>query len=163
MATNFSGNESAASPRRSLGKQISYIARAIRWILDRELDQPGLSTATYMFVRVVSRTPGITQNELSDETQLDKATTAKGVAKLESLGYLTRVADRADGRVRHLYLTDSGERLIPSIHTALRRVTEICAADLTEAELDQLFGLLDRVEGAVSAYLSDAKGTHLES
>ena len=114
---------------RSLGRQINYLARAIRWIADAELKETGLSTATYTFLRVVHRNPGITQNALGEETQIDKATAAKGVAKLESIGYLKRVPDHHDGRVRRLHLTDVGKRVIPSVKAALRRVTEICAAN----------------------------------
>lgn len=89
--------------------------------------------------------------------QIDKATAAKGAAKLESLGYLTRVPDKKDRRIRRLYLTDAGERLLPSIRATSRHVTEICATNLSAGELDELFALLDRVEGAVSAYIVDVK------
>ena len=163
METKCRSNNRENNCDRSLGKQISYLARTIRWIADHELRQTGLSTATYLLVRVLHHNPGITQNELGKATQIDKATAAKGVAKLESIGYLKRVPDHHDGRVRRLYLTDAGQRVIPSVQLALRRVTEICATNLTESEIAELFGLLDRVEDAVSNYVERARGDYTGS
>lgn len=142
---------------RSLGKAIGHIARGIRWIVDHELEATGTTSATLHLVRVVHRSPGITQNELSDRTGIDKATAARGVAKLESLGYLRRSPDSLDHRKRRLNLTDAGEQLVPGIHAVLRHVTDVCATDLSAAERDQLFMFLDRVERAVSAYVAECK------
>lgn len=151
-------NSGENTSERSLGKQISYIGRTIRWIADRELKPTGLSTATFLLVRVIHHSPGITQNELGEVAQIDKATVAKSVAKLESLGYLSRVPDDQDGRIRRLYVTDAGQRVMPAVQSALRHVTEICTTNLTESEIAQLFDLLDRVEDAVSNYVERARG-----
>ncbi|MDZ7795335.1 MAG: aminotransferase class V-fold PLP-dependent enzyme [Spirochaetia bacterium] len=51
---------------------------------------------------------------MSSKTDIDKATAAKGLAKLEQQCYI-------------------------------RRVTEVCAAELTGEELEQLFSLLDKI------------------
>ena len=158
IETKYGCPDPATDSHRSLGRQIHHIGRAIRWVADHELRETGLSTATYLLVRSIHDNPGTTQNELSEHTQNDKATVTKGVAKLESLGYVSRVVDSHDARIRRLHLTDAGRRIIPSVHAALRRVTEICAADLTSEELEELFELLDHVENAISSYVADAKG-----
>ena len=158
METKSGCHGSEKGGHRSLGRQIHHIGRAIRWVADHELSETGLSTATYLLLQGIHDNPEMTQNELCEHSQVDKATVAKGVAKLESLGYVSRVVDSHDGRIRRLQLTDAGRRIIPSVHAALRRVTEICAADLTNAELQELFELLDRVENAISTYVADAKG-----
>jgi DNA-binding MarR family transcriptional regulator len=163
METNLRDENHIDPAGRSLGKQINYLARSIRWIVEHELEQLGVGSGTHLFFRIIHRTPGITQNELSEQTQIDKATAAKGLAKLGSLGYLTRVPDTKDRRFRRLYLTDAGERIIPSIYATLRHVTEICAANLNVKELDELFSLLDRVEEAVSTYIADVKQEHTQS
>ena len=162
MATNLHDENHVDRESRSLGRQISYIARSIRWIVEHELGQLGVGSGTHFFLRIIHLNPGITQNELSEQTQIDKATAAKGLAKLGSLGYLTRVPDTKDRRFRRLYLTDAGQRIIPSIHATLRRVTEICATNLNAKELGELFTLLDRVEAAVSTYIADVKQEHTQ-
>jgi DNA-binding MarR family transcriptional regulator len=163
MATNLHNENRTNRSARSLGKQISYIARGIRWIVEHELAQLGVGSGTHFFLRVIHLNPGITQNELSEQTQIDKATAAKGLAKLGFLGYLTRVPDTKDRRFRRLYLTDAGKRVIPSIQATLRHVTEICAANLDDEELDELFALLDRVEDALSTHIAGVKQEHTQS
>ncbi len=163
MATNVGNEDPAQNPRRSLGKQISYLARSFRRIVEHELAPLGVGSGTHFFLRVIHLHPGITQNELSERTQIDKATAAKGLARLEDLGYLLRVPDGRDRRIRRLYLTNAGKRIIPSIHATLRHVTEICATNLDEGELDRLFTLLDRVEDAVSAHIAGVKQERVSS
>jgi DNA-binding MarR family transcriptional regulator len=163
METNSHDENHFDRAGRSLGKQINYIARSIRWIVEHELAQLGVGSGTHSFLRTIHSNPGITQNELSEQTQVDKATAAKGLAKLEALEYLTRVPDTKDRRIRRLYLTDAGERVIPTVHATLRHVTEICAANLYAREIDELFTLLDRVEEAVSKYIADVKREHTQA
>jgi len=143
---------------RSLGKLISFIGRSIHWVVAHDLEHIGLGSGTYNFLRIVHTNPGITQNELSEFSQVDKATVAKGLAKLESQGYLARVRDTRDRRVRRLRLTDAGESIIPTVYETLRHVTEICTADLNDQEVETLFSLLDRVEEALTAHINAAKG-----
>ena len=142
---------------RSLGKQISHISRDIRWMIQHELEPCGVGSGTHFFLHLIEQHPGITQNDLSGKTDIDKATAAKGLAKLEQQGYLQRIPDSEDGRVRRLYLTKAGKAIMPAIRATLRRVTEVCATDLSRKELDELFRLLDRVEAALGHYIGDRK------
>ncbi len=149
--------EDRASVHRSLGRQISYIGRCVRWIVEHELGRLGVGSGTHHLLRHIHLSPGITQKELSRRTQIDKGTAARGVAELEAAGFVRREADPEDRRARRLYLTDEGKRLIPAVYATLRLVTDICAADLSAEELEELFNLLDRVEAAASAHIARAK------
>ena len=125
--------------------------------MEHELGRLGVGSGTHHLLRHIHMSPGITQKELSRRTQIDKGTAARGVAELESAGYVRREADAGDRRARRLYLTDAGERLTPSVYATLRHVTDICAADLSAEKLEKLFALLDRVEAAASAHIARAK------
>jgi len=140
---------------RSLGKLISHISRNIRWMIQRDLETVGVGSGQHFFLHLIHRHPGITQNEVSRETNIDKATAAKGLAKLEQRGYLRRIPDPNDRRIRRLYLSEAGEAVMPKIQSTLRRVTEVCSSDLSSEELEKLFGLLDRVEASLGLYIED--------
>jgi hypothetical protein len=84
---------------------------------------------------------------------VDKATAAKGLAKLERRGYLRRIPDQNDRRIRRLYLSEAGQAVMPQIEATLRRVTEVCSTDLLAGELEELFGLLDKVEASLGHYI----------
>ena len=138
---------------RSLGRQLSHISRNIRWLIQRDLETIGVGSGQHFFLHLVQRHPGITQNEVSRITDIDKATAAKGLAKLEQRGYLRRIPDRDDRRIRRLYLSEEGEAVMPQIEATLRRVTEVCSTDLSSEELEELFGLLDKVEASLGRYI----------
>jgi len=104
---------------------------------------------------LIQRHPGITQNEVSRKIDVDKATAAKGLAKLEQRGYLRRIPDQDDRRIRRLYLSEAGETVMPQIEATLRRVTEVCSTDLSAEELEELFGLLDKVETSLGRYIEE--------
>ena len=140
---------------RSLGKQISHISRNIRWMIQRDLEAIGVGSGPHFFLRLIQRYPGVTQKEVSRITDVDKATVAKGLAKLEQRGYLRRIPDRDDRRIRRLYLSEAGEAVMPQIEATLRRVTEVCSTDLSSEELEELFGLLDKVEAALGRYIEE--------
>ena len=145
----------SAHEERSLGKQISHISRNIRRMIQRDLETIGVGSGQHFFLHLVQRHPGITQNEVSRITDIDKATAAKGLAKLEQRGYLRRIPDQDDRRIRRLYLSESGEAVMPQIEATLRRVTEVCSTDLSAEELEELFGLLDKVEASLGRYVEE--------
>jgi DNA-binding MarR family transcriptional regulator len=142
---------------RSLGKTINQISRNIHWMIRHELDSYNVGSGQHFFLLLVHHHPGITQNEVSRKTGIDKASASKGLARLEQLGYLARVPGRIDRRVRRLYLTGAGTALIPAIKASLRLVTEACSAELTEEELEELFRLLDKVEHSLIRHIAARK------
>ena len=139
---------------RSLGKTINHISRNIHWMVKHQLEPYGVGSGQHFFLFLLDRSPGMTQNEVSVKTDIDKATAAKGLSKLEQQGYITRVPDERDRRIRRLYLTESGKEIIPKVKESLARVTEVGAAELTGEELEQLFSLLDTVENSLSTYIT---------
>ncbi len=143
---------------RSIGKQISHISRNIQWIIQHELEAYGIGSGPHFFLHLIQKNPGITQNEVSHRTDIDKATAAKGLAKLEQLGYIERIPDENDRRIRHLHLTEAGKTVIPTITETLQKVTRVCSTDLTSDELDDLFYLLDKVEASLNTYIKTNKG-----
>ena len=124
-------------------------------MIQRDLETIGVGSGQHLFLHLIQRHPGITQNEVSRQTDIDKATAAKGLAKLEQRGYLRRIPDQDDRRIRRLYLSEAGEAVMPQIEATLRRVTEVCSTDLSAEELAELFGLLDKVEASLGRYIEE--------
>lgn len=124
-------------------------------MIQRDLEHIGVGSGPHFFLHLIDQNPGITQNELSRRTNIDKATAAKGLARLERAGYVRRQPSPHDRRVRQLYLTEAGQAVMPHIRDTLRHVTEVCAQDLSESELEELFRLLGKVEASL--------GRHIES
>ncbi|MDF3834966.1 helix-turn-helix domain-containing GNAT family N-acetyltransferase [Cupriavidus basilensis] len=74
--------------------------------------------------------PGIQARDLAGLLRLDKSNMSRQIAKLESIGLLTRQAASDDGRSYQLYLTDAGQKLrkkidrfaTDQVSSALRRL-----------------------------------------
>ena len=122
-------------------------------MIKHDLEPYGIGSGQHFYLFLLDRSPGITQNEVSRGTDIDKATAAKGLAKLEQQGYIERIADDEDRRIRRLYLTEKGKAIIPRVTEGLMKITEVCSAELTGEELEQLFALLDKVEHSLSGYI----------
>jgi DNA-binding MarR family transcriptional regulator len=67
------------------------------------------------------------------------------LGQLETLGYLERRVDQNDVRSRRVYLTARGEAIVKVIRDAVRDVEARWAAELGEADMQQLRELLIRL------------------
>lgn len=86
--------------------------------------------------------PGVSAQELSDYTGLDKMSVSRVVRSLEAQGRLEREGSETDRRKRHLYLTEAGWQVYEEIaEAAVAREAQIYAS-LTPDELKTLHRLL---------------------
>jgi DNA-binding MarR family transcriptional regulator len=82
-------------------------------------------TGWRMMVTIADR-PGISAQELSDYSGLDKMSVSRAVRSLEDQGRLVREGSDTDRRMLHLYLTDAGWAVYDEIAiAALAREAEI--------------------------------------
>ena len=73
--------------------------------------------------------PGVTAQELSEYTGLDKMSVSRAVRSLEGQGRLARQGNEADRRLRHLFLTDEGWQVYEEIaRNAVRREQNLYAS-----------------------------------
>ena len=88
---------------------------------------------------------GITQEELSGIVCLDKATTARGVKKLEKLEYLTREVNPDDRRAYRLHLTKNATDMRPRLKRILKNSTDMVTQNLSEDEKETFENLLSKM------------------
>ncbi len=95
-----------------------------------------------------------TVSELADLLGVTQQAASKHVLELERLGYVARVADPADSRVRRAQLTDRGRRLIDDSrrirHQMDDRLTESAGAAAADEARRVLARLLDATGAAAS-------------
>ena len=103
-----------------------------------------------LLVRVEKRGP-IGVVELADMAGRDHTTVSRQIAKLESLGLVTRKADTADKRVRAVANTKKGLAMTRALDKAREKIAAPVIADWSEADRKTLIRLLRRlVDGARS-------------
>lgn len=100
----------------TLIKLNNNIYRCTQAYLDKKLAKYNLSIGTYPYLFVLKRLPGISQNVISRELNVDKAMSARTIKKLTELGYVKKEENKDDIRAFKLYITPKAELIIPEMH-----------------------------------------------
>jgi DNA-binding MarR family transcriptional regulator len=87
----------------------------------------------------------ITQNQLSDEIGLDKATMVKVVDHLENRGFVNRIRNPKDRRANFISLTDKGKKLLVKCVEVCDSVEARFLEKLSAAEMKTLRALITRL------------------
>ena len=145
---------SLAAERETLGeiglsRFTPYLMNRIvgRWNADlqEELKSYDLTTAKMRTIAVLSVVPGLTINELSIYAVTEQSTMSRTLDALEGQGFIRRAERESDGRVREIYLTDTGraafDRFWPAMHDALGRLYE----GVSDEERDAFIATLQKM------------------
>lgn len=131
--------------RPSLGRLIACVHRQSRIYFDHALAPFGLSSGTLPLMGTLLHHDGMTQQELSDHLNVDKATITRMVGKLLEHGYVRREHDPNDKRAYRLFATQKARDIDPEVRQALRGWTDILSDGFTDDEKEQAFALLRRM------------------
>jgi DNA-binding MarR family transcriptional regulator len=133
------------SRETSFGYKISQLHRLIQLHTAATFEPLGLGAYQVPFVAELFREEGQTQDQLSARLHIDKAATARTLAKLEQRGLVVRRVNSANRRQKLIYLTEQTRRLQEEFLAPLLRVTEILSQGFSEEERGQALRLLDRM------------------
>ena len=92
-------------------RKITKIAREAEKLVLLAMRREQVGTAEIDLIHALRHHPGVTQRELADMLNTDKAAIARRAANLERKGYLRREPNPADGRSQLLYATEAAEGL----------------------------------------------------
>jgi len=123
------------SPRRELGFLMSDVARLLRHAVDLEAGALGTSRAQWVVLVRIKRQPGLSQIELAQQVDIAPITLTRLVDRLEAHGLVERRHDKADRRIRRLFLTDAAE---PVLATLARSGEALMAETLIGLSDDQI-------------------------
>ena len=93
--------------REPIGKYLSIINRKGNVFITKEISKFGIGSGQVMFLMELYKKDGISQEELSEGLNIDKATTCRDIKKLEEAEFLTSGKDKNDKRAYNLYLTQN--------------------------------------------------------
>ncbi|KAA9006321.1 MarR family transcriptional regulator [Paenibacillus spiritus] len=134
--------------KEPIGKLLSYLHRNNQKTLIKELVPYGIGGGgQHSFLKLILSEPGITQDQLTVRLKFDKATTARSVKQLEDSGYIERQVDPLDRRSHLLFPTGKAKDFEPVLERILENNNRRLARHLTDAEEDQLIGLLQKMIG----------------
>jgi len=111
-----------------------------RWFAADDMTPLQFST-----LNLIEMNPGMSQKTMASFTHVERASFGESVARLEAKGLVERRPDPTDGRAKVMNLTAEGRAVLNRILAGILEQERAYAAVLTEAEQNQLIGLLQKL------------------
>jgi DNA-binding MarR family transcriptional regulator len=139
-----------------IGAVIADVARLLRTAFDRRVRTLGITRAQWLVLTRLHRHPGVSQSELADLMEVERASAGRMIDRLEANGWVERRAQNGDRRVKRVYLTPEAERVHRRIWRVAEATVDDALADLSAREGAQLRALLGRVKKNLLAVVDGA-------
>ena len=118
-------------------------------VLNLLLGELDLSLAQHEILVALKNRPGQTQQQLSNRLMLVKSNASALIRKLEGRGLVRRTPDPDDTRNKRVRLTRAGQALVKKSFAVQNRVIKTMADVISDAELDQIQTVMQRVGSAI--------------
>jgi MarR family transcriptional regulator for hemolysin len=136
--------------RRTIGFLIADVARMMRSAFDRRVRRIGLTRSQWQVLSVLHWRPGLSQSELAEMLEVERATAGRLIDRLEQKGWVLRHRDPADRRTWRLHLTAEAEAVQAEMGQIAAEMIDDAMAALRPGEREALAEMLDRVKGQLT-------------
>lgn len=136
--------------RRTIGFLIADVARMMRSAFDRRVRRIGLTRSQWQVLSVLHWRPGLSQSELAEMLEVERATAGRMIDRLEQKGWVTRRRDPGDRRTWRLHLTAEAEAVQAEMGQIAAEMIDDAMAALRPGERAALTEMLDRVKGQLT-------------
>lgn len=137
--------------QEDIGFQIHITRRAI-WqsLRSQRRQRKNREPSGYMAsLVVIGANPGISQTEIAEALFIDPPNMASIMNRMVEAGLVLRTKDGSDRRRLSLSLTAAGQEQLAVVTEVSGQQMRSIAGGLTKAEMDQLVGLLKKVQASV--------------
>ena len=132
----------------SLSIHLAILHRQGTQFMAQRLGPWGLGTGLHPYVLALAEGPCL-QVELSRRLMVDKANTARAVAKLEGLGLVSRVTPAGDQRAWLVALSPKGRDIVPRIQSVMDEWDSLLRTALGPEASDRLASCLGTLTAAL--------------
>ena len=132
----------------SAGYLANHVARLFARGLTARIKPLGLTTGTFPALLELWEMDGLTQKDLVVRLDIEQATMANTLARMERDGLIVRKKDESDGRVQRVWLTRRARDLRGPAIEAARAENAATLGSLSEAEQRQFVTLMQKVIAA---------------
>ncbi len=109
---------------------LSVLYRNTQKYFDKVLVPYEIGSGQLIFLLCINENEGLTMQELTNMTEVDKGTTTKSVQRLIDQGYIRAVQDEADRRVKRLYTTAKAASIMNTIYDCRTEMRSALAKDM---------------------------------
>jgi MarR family transcriptional regulator for hemolysin len=132
-------------------------ARSWRQALDRRLKYLGISQAGWMTIAQAAKAARpLSQSEMADRLGVEGATMVAMVDRLVKAGLVVREPSQTDRRVKHIVLTDAGNRLYDRVRGEAEKFRGELLRHMDTAKVQEATRLLEELQGLAEKSISDS-------
>ena len=128
--------------RMNISSPISRLQRFHRRFMASRLESLNLSGAMHMIIYSLNRTPGVSQDYLAINFNMDKGIIARQCKALEERNLIRREINPNDRRQYCLYLTEDGQAMVPVIDEGYAQWNALLCRGFSEEQITQASSLL---------------------
>jgi DNA-binding MarR family transcriptional regulator len=136
---------------QSAGYLVNHMARLFATALADALQPLGLAPAQFMTLLELWQEEGLTQRDLVQRLDVEQATMASTLNRMERDGLITRRPHPQDGRAQCVHLTEHARSLRDPALAAARALNAHALGGLSAEERQQFLCTAQRVIGALKA------------
>lgn len=141
-----------ADLHRNFGFLIHDVARLMRVAFDRRGKELGLTRSQWWVLTALYAREGVTQSELSDFMDLEKATLGRLLDRLEEKEWVERKPDPDDRRIKRVYLTDKVQGLMRKLRAIAADIRSEAVAGLSPEEHESFVDILLQIKLNLHAF-----------
>jgi len=135
----------AFDKNQSAGYLINHLARIFAQALAREIKPLRLAPGQFMVLLELWREDGLTQRDLVERLDVEQATLANTLARMERDGLIKRTAHPSDGRAQSIRMTERARRLEGPATKAADGINRRMLADLTAEDRQRFLAIMREV------------------
>jgi len=117
----------------------------VRKAMSEGLADLGLDLPQYDALSAVFRFPGITQSELAEKLLVGRSNLSMLLPEMEKRQWIKRESDEADRRVRRLFVTTKGRKLVSAGLAVQVQLTDHMSQAVDDDECDAIGDMMRRV------------------
>jgi MarR family transcriptional regulator for hemolysin len=129
-----------------IGLQLAHVSKAVSRAFGDALAEAGGSIPTWLILTSLIDESWSAQHHLARAMRIEGPTLTRHLDGLEEAGLVVRTREPSDRRAVRLQLTDAGRAKHAELRQAVIGFNRRLTAGLDAAELDELRGLLERLE-----------------
>jgi DNA-binding MarR family transcriptional regulator len=130
----------------SISWLLADASRLIRKLADRRLGAIGLTRAQWQALGNLKRMGPMTQAALAEIMEVETATIARLIDRLEAAGWIARKAEAQDRRVKLVTMTDKATAIMDEVGVIGQKLRDDMLVDLSPSELEALIGTLATIK-----------------
>ncbi len=129
----------------SAGYLINHTARLFEQALRERIAPLGVAPAQFMTLLELWREDGLTQKDLVERLDVEQATMANTIARMERDGLVERRPNPKDGRSRSVHMTQRAKSLETEATNSAKNVNQEYLSDLSEEERKLFLQFMQRI------------------